>query len=355
MIENGVLVKYTGERYIDTIILPAEVKEIGKNAFTIGDDELNDSSMGNINRISICIPKDVTIQAFAFENAIPLDITFEEGRKKIEDYAFYYASSNVSITLPKSIIELGDYAFASIDSPELHLNDEIEVIGDYALEGTTCSIPPNVKSIGKGAFGSFWEDNAWDSYADRTLCLPEQLEVIEDVAFEIEEPRGYIHIPASVKSIGEGAFAFGDNAYKSGFSVDSENEYFKSEDGWLYSKDGKRLIYAYIAKGDIIIPDGVEYVGKYSLNTDLNGEGGIQEIYLPSTLKEMNTLAVNSKNIHFKGNQPPEIVGDSDFWDSRSVTSKFRSMKIYVPKGTKQEYIDAFEISEEHKSMVVEE
>lgn len=362
LIKNGVLVKYTGKRYIDyTIKLPEEVKEIGERAFAFGEDEMYDDRMATGKRISLCIPKDVILRPYAFQDAIPMDITFEEGRSKIEDYAFYdagvFVEGNMSITLPKSIRVLGDYSFTcTLGDYQLILNDEIEAIGEGALAGTNCSIPSHVKRIGKGAFGDYWMDPKWRNYPDCILHLPEQLEVIEDNAFEIECPEGYIYIPTSVKSIGEGAFGFGDCAYASGFYVDEQNPYFKSEAGWLYSYDKKRLLYAYVAEGDLKIPEGVEYVGDGSLNTDLNGEGGLQEIYLPTTLKQMNTNAVYWDNIHFQGIQPPKFIGDSsDFEDSMSISGKIHTKKIYVPKGTKQAYIDALQVKPENQNMVVEE
>jgi len=362
IIKNGVLVKYIGERYIEaTIKLPKEVKEIGERAFAVGEDELDDGRRANRKRISLCIPKDVVLHAYAFQDAIPMNITFEEGREKIEDYAFYdatvYSGANMSITLPKSIKELGDYSFAcEVDHYQLQLNDEIEVIGEGALAGMYCSIPSHVKKIGKGAFGDLWMDQKWKDYPKGILRLPERLEAIEDDAFEIECPEGYFYIPASVKSIGEGAFVFGDHPYKSGFYVDEKNPYFISENGWLYTYDQKRLLYAFIAEGDLKIPEGVEYVGKKSLNTDPNGDGGVQEIWLPSSLKQMNAKSVYWDTIHFQGKQPPELIGESFcFDDSMSISSKILTKKVYVPKGTKQAYMDALQVKLECKNMVVEE
>ena len=66
------------------------------------------------------------------------------------------------------------------------------------------------------------------------------------------------------------------------------------------------------------IPEGVEYVGEDSLNTDANGES-------------------------------------FEFDDSMSISSSMCIKKIYVPQGTKQAYIDALQVKPEYQNMVVEE
>ena len=223
----------------------------------------------------------------------------------------------MSIILPSTITTIRKYSFASYlcAKIELILNEGLETISEYALVGIKCKLPSTVKVLEEGALSDIWFDS--DIYDDpvlrgSTVVFPENLEVIGDYCVFIECPGEYINIPASVKEIGEAAFSFGDSAYSSGFIVDEKNKYFKSVDGWLYSKDGKRLIYAYISTGDLVIPEGVEYVGARSLNTDGNGEGGRQDIYLPTTIKTMYYYYASYNHVFFLGDAPIAVGKPED-------------------------------------------
>lgn len=71
--------------------------------------------------------------------------------------------------------------------------------------------------------------------------------------------------------------------------VDEENEYFKSIDGVLFSKDGKRLI-MYPAGRDntpYVIPEGTEYIEKFAFYVDSLPE----RIEIPESVKEVGSNA----------------------------------------------------------------
>lgn len=73
---------------------------------------------------------------------------------------------------------------------------------------------------------------------------------------------GNLIIPSSVTAIGDWAFA---GCGGRGFSVDSNNLYYKSVDGLLISKDGKTVIACPIGNtGSMIIPDGVVCIDDYA-------------------------------------------------------------------------------------------
>lgn len=352
-IKDGKIMKYIGPINVSkTLVIPDDVTSIGEYAFA-NSKWLVDEKQS----LSLCIPKDVTIDAYAFTDTVPINITFEEGRTEIEDYAFYVSgevnNGKISITLPTTIKKIGAYSFSTnglCSNMKVILNEGLEVIGPYALDGIKCSIPSTVKILGDGALSDIWFDYESEDpiLSGGTVYLPENLEVIGSNCIWIECPTEFIRIPASVKEIGVNAFSFGDSAYKSGFIVDEGNQYFCSdENGWLYSKDKKTLYYAYCAKGYLKIPNGVEYILNGALNTDKNGEGGRQDIYLPLSLKQLDQGAIYHNSVHFASKIPPEITGAKEnrfFIDGKCISRRLLIAAVYVPEGTRKEYIDRLEV-----------
>lgn len=328
-----------------TITIPKGITEIGERAFSIGDDITFPDQVSCMKKVSLCIPKDVKIDEDAFNTTGPMNITFEEGRTKIEKNAFRGCSDfvdgdneRIEITLPSTIKTIGESSFATFICSRitLNLNEGLEIIGDNALSGTKCKLPSTVKKLGDYALYDWW----YDSEAESNLSggyveLPKGLTEIGDHCIYLEMPTKKIKIPASVKKIGECPISYGDNAYKGGVIVDKGNRYYKSnKKGWLYTKNGKKLLYAASFKGDLVVPEGVEYVGEGSLNLDLNGEGGPQKIILPKSLKKYNQRAATNKTIVFKGN-PPKLVGEKE--------GSYFNMIFYVPKSKLKAYKTTFQ------------
>ena len=66
--------------------------------------------------------------------------------------------------------------------------------------------------------------------------------------------------------------------------VSEDNEYFSSQDGLLYSKDGKTLLRCPMGKtGTIVIPEGIEEIGYRAF-----ARCHINKVQFPSTLKKIN-------------------------------------------------------------------
>ena len=145
---------------------------------------------------SLTIPTSVTsIGNHAFDGCVGLtSVTLQAGLTSIGDYAFYLCSGLTSVTLPTSLTSIGNGAFAGC--------------GGLA----SVAIPKNVTSIGAFAFvmcnglNAITVDAANPNYSSLDGVLFNKL---RSTLVQWPGNKSFVGaLPASVTSIGSGAFAF---------------------------------------------------------------------------------------------------------------------------------------------------
>lgn len=145
-------------------------------------------------------------------------IELEEGVTKVGDRAFGDNAYDCvlgyvhSLTLPKSLKEIGKYAFKEIgnkcsDPFEINLPEGLSKIANEAFSGANISsvgFSNNLRSIGSLAF-----------YKCKNLCketgkliLPPNIEKIKGGAFAYCQAITHVVLPASVDSVGGEAFGY---------------------------------------------------------------------------------------------------------------------------------------------------
>ena len=266
---------------LTSITIPGSVTSIGYGAFnncsgltsvTLGDGVItiggyafaNCSSLTSIN-----IPDSVkTIGILAFAQCTGLkSVTLGDGGTSIENWAFQYCTGLTSLSLGKSVTSIGNGAF------------------NECISLTSVTIPASVISIGVTPFyGSsglteIIVDSLNANYAslngvlyDKTLTtlievparltsvtIPASVTSIGDGAFYGSIGLTSITIPASVTSIGDGAFGNCTNLTE--IAVNSGNVNYASLNGALYNKTQTTLIAVPGSLTGFIIPDGVTFIG----------------------------------------------------------------------------------------------
>lgn len=176
----------------------------------------------------------------------------------IYDYMFSGSKTLTSITLPNTIRYIGVLAFNNCSALEsINLNDGLLYIDKGAFQLCTkltdIKIPDSVMYIGDFAF------NHCSSINIETLKLPNSL---------VQLGKYYRYNAHMFYDFGTSIF--------SEFIIDDKNQFYKTDDGILYTRDGKTLVS--IPRGKMfdnntfIMPDSVTNLCElsFSRNTNIN-------------------------------------------------------------------------------------
>ncbi|MBQ7761570.1 MAG: leucine-rich repeat domain-containing protein [Clostridia bacterium] len=307
-IVDGILMKYNGND--KDVIVPEGVIGIGLGAFS---------------------------RNYSIEN-----VYLPDSVKFIDNIGFFVCQKLKNINLPKGLERIGECAFyGCIDLEELVLPDsliEIDVRSFYEMKSLKqIKIPEGIKEIPYEAF----------AYCERLekISLPSSLEKICDSAFQSCNKIEELKIPDGVCEID--VYAFGSCRGVKSFYVpsktshlspslfnsmdmleeiivDEENEHYKSVDGILFTKNGKRLVrYPTSKKGKkYTIPEGTKYISEYAFLDAKEPE----EIIIPETV---------------------ERIGISSFFRCNSLK------RIELPNSIKSVSNGAFDANEQLKEIVV--
>ena len=230
----------------------------------------------------------------------------------IADEGFYKCLYAYEIIIPDTVKVIGDRAFQDcMLLTKCDIPNSVTVIGDAAFKGCTCFsnviIPESITTIGEEAFFGTMQ------FMDEDTAT-KILGYLMDITPFIRTETYSVRIPASVTSIGAGAF--GDTTAVNKFEVDENNTAYKAENGVLYSQDGKILVQYPVAATDtsFTVPDGVENIEKYAfaeannlkgiiISTDSNlirvGDfafvscESIRSIYFPKSVKSIGEGAIS--------------------------------------------------------------
>ena len=298
IIEKGVtyigIFTFYNCKNLTSIIIPDTVTCIGENAF-----------QSCINLIKITIPDSVTsIGSNAFydtgcyndeanwENGVlyignhlieaQSDVSgsciIKNGTKTVADSAFIYANLS-AITLPDTLISIGEYAFYSCTNlVSITIPDSVTSIGSDAFYNTgyynnetnweNGVLYINKQLISAHKYNEFHYDSLESDYT-----IKQGTRTIANNAFEncnitsLILPDSLVNIGYSCYKVEDGIqtidfLAFGNCNVLTSIEVGENNSNYASENGVLFNKDKTELIrYPQNKNGEIyVIPDTVNYI-----------------------------------------------------------------------------------------------
>ena len=279
---------FCGCALIEDIVLPDSIKTIGSNAFS-NCDMLKKVHLGasfesmvyafplckSLIEISVSSDnknfKSIAGILYSFDGKTiirfpsgKLDTSFNVPKnvKRIGDWAFEGCSRLKDITLPDGIMSIGAWAFGRTAYYENEDNweDGILYINKHLIEtkeklSENYKIKTGILTIAKNAFRFH---NELES-----ITFPDSVTSIGECAFFGCKRLTSVSIPESVKFIDKAAFAACDALVK--ITVNSNNKYYKSIDGNLYSVDSKAFIQYAAGKSEssFCVPDSVTSFSDY--------------------------------------------------------------------------------------------
>lgn len=353
-IKFGKNVRSIGERAFNgcrnlngDLTLPDSVQIVGNNAFsectgltgtltlgsslqTIGAGAFYDCSFSG----NLVIPDSVTsIGRYAFYSRPYLrpetqgTLTLGRNLRTIGEFAFLESRYTGSLTIPDSVVEIGERAFYQCENLNgtLTLGRSLRTIGKEAFYWCaftgSLTIPEGVAEIADGAFSSLHQFNR-DGMFNGTLTLPSTLKTIGAEAFAYTDFSGELLIPDGVTSIGANAFAkcdgFGGTlSLPDSVKTVGESAFYQCE-GFTGLKlpagltKIETLSFAFMAglKTEVVIPEGVTEIGEGAFECSY-----MPSVRLPSTLRKIEKQAFMYAHNLTKITLPDglETIGDEAF------------------------------------------
>ena len=181
-----------------------------------------------------------------------------------------YTGSNPEVVIPSEIdgytvTEIGDDAFYASDEDTFRI--------------TEVTIPSSIITIGELAFFGTGISE---------IIIPEGVEVIGRQAFDACPNLTKVTLPASLANLGSSAFGFQDINLQE-INVSPDNQNYCSVDGVVFNKDMTRLIQYPIGKSatDYVIPDTVITIGEGAFNEAAN----LESVVIPNSVTVIEDYA----------------------------------------------------------------
>lgn len=263
---------FEGCSSLTSIIIPDSVTAIGFSAFqyctsltrvTLGDNVcgIGDEAFSGCEELTeIRFPDSLTkIGINAFRNCSALSsVNFGDGMVLIEDGAFQNCNMLDTITLYEGVITIGDDAFS----------------GCSALKSVT--LPDSLKTIGENAFEECPIENA---------TIPALAAgFIVSINLETNDCLKTVVITSGILT-----YNFRNCAALTSIGASENNASYKSVNGNLYSKDGKKLVRYAPGKKEtsFAVPDGVTKITGYAFaNCD-----SLENITIPDSVENIEFFA----------------------------------------------------------------
>lgn len=232
-----------------------------------------------------------------------------DGVTTIAPYAFSGVYTMTELTIPDSVTTLEDGAFIELSNlPEIIIPASVTEMGNAVFEGMsaqTIRLEASITELPEGTFRNCSAEN---------IILPKTLETIGKDGFVNAGNLIELTLPASLRTIESGALA--------GTSCDfiSASENFKTENGSLYSADGKTLycMRRSAETTDITVPDGVEVIEPYAIDCR-----DLQSVTVPSSIRTIGEYGIGYRFVSSVQVKAEPVIGMRIYGDGNDAVRAY--------------------------------
>ena len=228
-------------------------------------------------------------------------LTLGKNLRTIGAFAFCESRYTGSLTIPDSVVEIGERAFYQCENLNgtLTLGKNLRTIGKEAFSGCaftgSLTIPEGIAEIADGTFSSLYQSSGMFT---GKLTLPSTLKTIGASAFSYTDFSGELLIPDGVTGIGANAFKECDGLgglLSLPDSVKTVGEWAfylcKGFTGLKLSAsltkiEERSFAHMYGLKTEVVIPEGVTEIGEGAFSCS-----HMPSVRFPSTLKKIGKQA----------------------------------------------------------------
>lgn len=344
---NAIITDWEGDD-IDLTTIPSDLD--GHRVTAIGDYAFQRNDYPASLK-SVVVPEGVTTigkEAFAHQNSLRL-VSLPESLRAIGESAFYDCyflpaielhncltiganafdrCEALNLIIPASVTSLGGGNFNDCKSVSIAADNPIyEQTSDgliltkeesatlvYVPSGKASTIPDRVTTIGSYAF---------DGCSNETIALSENVTTLAPLAFACTFNLS-LSIPASVGSIGEGAFGW---SWQGHVTLDEGNPvYEQTEEGAILTRgEHATLLYVPTLEGSFAIPKTVTEIGDYAFLSAPD----LKPLALPEGLTRIGDSAFSNNTALTTLSLPTSLktIGKNAFSNCSNLTS------IDIPDG----------------------
>ena len=225
-----------------------------------------ESMAGNSRLKAIALPDNLEMGYSFLKGCTALeDVILPRNMKKIEASLFSGCSSLKQIDIPESVTSIDANAFKQSGLTFLKLPQNISSAPKGMCSGCdqleSIIFQSSLSHIGDNCFQNCTKLKQLNSSAEYSLTIPDWVTSVGKLAFEGCDLFTSLYIPASLTSIGDGAFAM---AGIINVSVDSSNPVYEKRGQFngIIEKDTDILIHG--CKNATVVPASVKEIGAYS-------------------------------------------------------------------------------------------
>ena len=257
---------------LQEVVIPSTVTSMGTNVFF---------GSTSIKKVTINAPITI-LPAQTFAESTIEEVILPNTLKEIDNGCFRKTSKLKKLELPEGLLKLGNILFYDSSIEEVILPNTVTEINQAFFYAK------NLKKVTLSNSLTTFVASSFNSCAIEEITIPSSMVEIAEYSFVDCLNLRIVNVPDSIATIHATSFTNCPNLVE--LNVSPTNSYFVEEDGILYDKDMKKIVFVNQTRLSevIVLPDTLEEIGSQIFKDNKI----IKELTIPSSVKNVNYNAL---------------------------------------------------------------